>query len=650
MGLLALALWQSHDLCIQQAIDMQCASPSRMRTLPATVQFAIGDTTRNIMRVFNDYISHVSNDPSASQTTTPLAQLASMEELLANVPPVDTVKCHVSDDLSASQTTTPLAQRAWIAHHISQLASMEERLADVPPVNTVKLSDKILRFLAKASQDSFQLDEKKPKEVTRTVAVAFNKGRKQVDAKVNRYQHKIRGGKNQQACIHVPGATTGGGYSIPANVTVARGEGVRLKVEGNISGSRVALITLTGREDPTAAEVKRAQVVLMILQGKMGAVGSEGLNPWVHQIYLDPGEEFAWPAEWAKDTIPPIKFKLEKIPRPLNSSQVKVIKRMCSQADEHRVSIIQGPPGTGKTTVIASYVLTAVGAGQTGIWLIAQSNIAVKNIAEKLADFGLTNWKLLVSSEFYEYWHEHLYAHIHSNIIISEEFIEKSTMKQLYGCPVVLCTLSMLSSNKLHQLGAFKMVPLRNIVVDEASQIEIGDYIPVFTTASTIRKVTFIGDDKQLPPHGQEEIGELQSIFEVEHLRKHMLLLDTQYCMPPQIGEFIFQTVYEGHPLCETSNITCYFINVTGLQVSVETSWKNPEECKAIFQLSFIFQGQGKGFKIITPYDAQRTLIENSLKEAELQWEDTCFNVDSFQGLYHHLSCSFLGVGISSRW
>ncbi|KAL4064427.1 P-loop containing nucleoside triphosphate hydrolase protein [Scleroderma citrinum] len=522
---------------------------------------------------------------------------------------------------------------------------MEERLADVPPVNTVKLSDTILRFLAKASQDSFQLDEKKPKEVTRTVAVAFNKGRKQVDAKVNRYQHKIRGGKNQQARIHMPGATTGGGYSIPANVTVARGEGVRLKVEGNISGSRVALITLTGREDPTAAEVKRAQVVLMILQGKMGAIGSEGLNPWVHQIYLDPGEEFAWPAEWAKDTIPPIKFKLEKIPRPLNSSQVKVIKRMCSQADEHRVSIIQGPPGTGKTTVIASYVLTAVGAGQTGIWLIAQSNIAVKNIAEKLADFGLTNWKLLVSSEFYEYWHEHLYAHIHSNIIISEEFIEKSTMKQLYGCPVVLCTLSMLSSNKLHQLGAFKMVPLRNIVVDEASQIEIGDYIPVFTTASTIRKVTFIGDDKQLPPHGQEEIGELQSIFEVEHLRKHMLLLDTQYRMPPQIGAFISQTVYdsqlkssEGHPLYETPNMTCHFVNVAGLQVSVGTSWKNPEECKAILQLSSIFQGQRKKFKIITPYDAQRTLIENSLKEAELQWEDTCFNVDSFQGA-HSFDC-----------
>lgn len=606
MGPLALALWQSHNLRIQQAIDVQsaCATPLTRAPL-AAVKFAIGDTARifdvNITRAFNDYI------------------------------------CHVPDDPSASQTTTPLAQRAWVAHHISQLGLMEERLANVPPVNTVKLSDTILRFLAKTTQDAFQLDEKKPTEVTRTVVAAFNKGK--VDAKVDRYQHKIRKGNNQQARIHVPGATAGGGYSMSAAIGPTRGEGVRLQTDGNMSGKRVTYLTLTGREDLTAAEVKRAQIVLMILQGKICAGGSEGLNPWVHQIFLEPGDEFAWPADWAKSTTSPIKLKRDEIPRPLNSSQVKVIRRMLSNADEDRVTVVQGPPGTGKTTVIASYVLTAVSAGQTGIWLIAHSNIAVKNMAEKLADFGLTNWKLLVAKEFYEFWHEHLYVHIRSNIIISEEFIDKSIMSQLYGCPVVLCTLSMLSSPKLHQLGVFRKVPLKNIVVDEASQIEIGEYIPLFTTTSTIRKVTFIGDDKQLPPHGQEEIGGLQSIFEVEHLRKYMLLLDTQYRMPPQIGDFISQSVYEGllkssdgHSLAQTPYMTCQFINVAGKQVSVGTSLKNAEECQAILKLSSILQEKGKRFKIITPYDAQRTLIENELKDSGLKWTDTCFNVDSFQG------------------
>ena len=41
---------------------------------------------------------------------------------------------------------------------------------------------------------------------------------------------------------------------------------------------------------------------------------------------------------------------------------------------------------------------------------------------------------------------------------------------------------------------------------------------------------------------------------------------------------------------------------------------------------------EGRDFKIITPYDAQRNAIENALKTAGLAWENTVFNVDSFQG------------------
>jgi len=41
---------------------------------------------------------------------------------------------------------------------------------------------------------------------------------------------------------------------------------------------------------------------------------------------------------------------------------------------------------------------------------------------------------------------------------------------------------------------------------------------------------------------------------------------------------------------------------------------------------------EGKEFKIITPYDAQRNAIETALRTANLAWENTVFNVDSFQG------------------
>lgn len=38
------------------------------------------------------------------------------------------------------------------------------------------------------------------------------------------------------------------------------------------------------------------------------------------------------------------------------------------------------------------------------VWIIAQSNVAIKNVAEKLVKIGLTDFKLIVSHEFYFQW------------------------------------------------------------------------------------------------------------------------------------------------------------------------------------------------------------------------------------------------------
>ena len=51
---------------------------------------------------------------------------------------------------------------------------------------------------------------------------------------------------------------------------------------------------------------------------------------------------------------------------------------------------------------------SACAASQSGIWLVAQSNVAVKNIAEKLASTGFEPWKLLVSKDFHFDWYAFL--------------------------------------------------------------------------------------------------------------------------------------------------------------------------------------------------------------------------------------------------
>lgn len=57
-------------------------------------------------------------------------------------------------------------------------------------------------------------------------------------------------------------------------------------------------------------------------------------------------------------------------------------------------------------SVISRFVEIATANPQyPGLWLVAQSNVAVKNIAEKLASIGYMNWKLLVSRDFIFDWY-----------------------------------------------------------------------------------------------------------------------------------------------------------------------------------------------------------------------------------------------------
>jgi regulator of nonsense transcripts 1 len=56
----------------------------------------------------------------------------------------------------------------------------------------------------------------------------------------------------------------------------------------------------------------------------------------------------------------------------------------------------------------------------------------------------------------------------------------------------MLCNQSMLSA------GFTRVVPIRTVIVDEASQIEVGEYLPMLSQfQSSLQKLVFIGDDKQ---------------------------------------------------------------------------------------------------------------------------------------------------------
>ena len=183
----------------------------------------------------------------------------------------------------------------------------------------------------------------------------------------------------------------------------AEGKSADIAIGGSggshLEGKLMESVTIHGRADRTAAERGQEKVLLQMLQGD-SSVWKD--NPWMRKIY-SPSGEFSWPSHFSS-TSRTIEPDLSTLTYPLNSSQIKSVKAMLSAADDNRLCLIQGPPGTGKTTVIASYVHFATHERQKGIWLVAQSNVAVKNIAEKLFNVGFVDWKLIVSKDFQFEW------------------------------------------------------------------------------------------------------------------------------------------------------------------------------------------------------------------------------------------------------
>ena len=78
------------------------------------------------------------------------------------------------------------------------------------------------------------------------------------------------------------------------------------------------------------------------------------------------------------------------------------------------------------------------------------------------------------------------------------EETEQGNETLILGPRVILCTLSMLSAGMIMDCGITELVPVQTVIIDEASQTEVGDYLPVLARYKTfLRKMVFIGDDEE---------------------------------------------------------------------------------------------------------------------------------------------------------
>jgi hypothetical protein len=151
-------------------------------------------------------------------------------------------------------------------------------------------------------------------------------------------------------------------------------------------------ILLVGKRTPTMAVAERWDTIMRVLQGRS-------------RLFESPIAKCLWlGADW-KSGLMEIAEDQDQSTGSLNESQLLALSTMLYESrneDDVFLPIIIGPPGTGKTTLISAFTRAQYALGRP-LWLVAQSNVAVRNMAERLQKDGFLDWRLLVSYEFSEW-------------------------------------------------------------------------------------------------------------------------------------------------------------------------------------------------------------------------------------------------------
>jgi hypothetical protein len=181
-------------------------------------------------------------------------------------------------------------------------------------------------------------------------------------------------------------------YPYKASVDSVEGKKVKIRFTREMHDRTLDVISivLLGPEDPTLADAVKAETILRILQGRDDILS----RPLLKSIWFEqrPGK-----------ATPPNPEFLKEFTTGMNDKQEEALKLMLSESESVQLPVIIGPPGTGKTTVISSFT-RALAASCCPVWVVAQSNVGVKNIASRLIKDGFMEWRLLISKDFYHGW------------------------------------------------------------------------------------------------------------------------------------------------------------------------------------------------------------------------------------------------------
>ncbi|KAI0782959.1 hypothetical protein C8Q75DRAFT_489128 [Abortiporus biennis] len=294
-----------------------------------------------------------------------------------------------------------------------------------------------------------------------------------------RFKTRIRA--SAKTSVHM---NSGTGSTIAVGRAIhAIGKDTYIKLSNGSYNEKVQKIQVRGREEPSPFVVAQAKFIMSLLCKEITLTD----RPFIDMLWLSSEPPRSYGSA-------PIQYALEHPTfDSLNESQCRVAAAMISDS----LVITHGPPGTGKTATIAASVKYWQTRGAP-VWVIAKSNVAVKNIARSLLNIDVQQFKMIVSREFFTGWHEEIYDRLRRQVVHIDNLDEAvpEIERTLGGCRVILCTMGTLSSPILDH-GLFNLVPVVRLIIDESSQIDVSDFMHLLHKFDRLTKLCFFGDPKQ---------------------------------------------------------------------------------------------------------------------------------------------------------
>lgn len=348
-----------------------------------------------------------------------------------------------------------------------------------------------------------------------------------------------------------------------------------------------------------------------------------------------------------------------------NESQKVAVQSVMNNS----ITVLQGPPGTGKTSTIYEVILQLLENLNTyPILVVAASNIAIDNIAEKLLPkHGNSILRIVSMEKEPEYNREHplasiclhhrVYDGMPANLQESIREMRRPNSKLSQSQYKKLLTTQIGYSDKIIALsrviftttvvaGGNQLKPIAKmpvVIMDEATQSsEPTTLIPL--SMNGVEKFVFVGDQRQLSSFSQVPNLSL-SLFErilSNGTYKTPHMLDTQYRMHPAISKFPREKFYDG---LLKDGLTPEDRQMEGIPANPVVFWDTCGKCpegtvfsrfredsgltyanhgevdfieKVLIHLIYEKNIKKSEIGVITPYRGQRDLVSSALVKNDL--------------------------------